>query len=176
VRVLAVGSCHSDDQAGWQALDLLRLEDLPGVELKHLSTPLELLDQLENCRALVVLDACRGGLQPGSIVRLKWPLQSIDSLQGASSHGMGVVATLALAESLRLLLPPITLLGVEVATCEPGADLSPAVRNALPELCRCALHEVRTYLPPSPFPSPQLGGKGQGKEEDTQSAAALTHA
>jgi hypothetical protein len=89
---------------------------------------------------------------------------------------MGVVATLALAESLRMSLPPITLLAVEVATCQPGAKLSPAVRNALPELCRYALHEVRTYPSPSPFPSPQLGGKGQAKEEDTQSAAARNHA
>jgi hypothetical protein len=67
------------------------------------------------------------------------------SSQGASSHGLDVVATLALAESLKMALPRITLLGVEVAACEPAADMSLAVHDALPELCRLALHEVRMY-------------------------------
>ena len=148
MRILAVGSPHGDDQAGWRALDLLRLENLPGVEMTALSTPLDLLDHLQGCRALVLLDACRGGCRParpGSVVRLAWPLPP-DRPQSPSSHGFGVVATLALAESLGIALPIITLLGVEVATCEPAADLSPAVRDALPELCHCALHEVRTQL------------------------------
>jgi hydrogenase maturation protease len=146
VRILAVGSPHGDDRIGWRALEFLQSEDIPGVQLTALSTPLELLDHLPGCRALVLLDASHREARPGSIVRLTWPLPTIDDSQGASSHGFGVVATLALAESLGMTLPPITLLGVEVGACEPGADLSPAVRDALPELCRCALNEVRTHL------------------------------
>jgi hydrogenase maturation protease len=146
VRIVAVGSSHGDDQAGWRALDRLRRENLPGVEMTAALVPLDVLDHLQGCRALVLIDACRGESRPGSIVRLRWPLPTPDDSQGASSHGFGVVATLALAESLGMTLPPITLLGVEVGTCEPAAEMSPVVRDALPELCRCALNEVRTHL------------------------------
>jgi hydrogenase maturation protease len=146
VRVVAVGSSHGDDQAGWRALDLLRLQNLAEVELEAVSTPLDVLDRLQGCRALILLDACRGGCRPGSIVRLTWPLPAAECPQGSSSHGFGVIATLALAESLGIVLPPITLLGVEAAACEPATDLSSPVREALPELCRHALREVRTHL------------------------------
>lgn len=145
VRVIAIGSDHGDDQAGWRVIELLRHERLPGVDLVALSIPLDLLNHLQGCHALVVLDACSTGAAPGSTVRLTWPLAASDSSQHASSHGLSVGATLALAESLGMVLPPVTLLGVEVAACEPTAGLSLAVRDALPALCRLTLDEVRRY-------------------------------
>lgn len=146
VRIFAFGSPHGDDQAGWRALELLRDEDLPGVAMEALSVPLELLDHLPNCKGLVLLDACHSGAQPGTVVRLTWPLPANDSPHGTSSHGLGVVEALALAASLGITLPPITILGVEVSACAPGAELSDAGRAALPELCRTALDEARRYL------------------------------
>jgi hydrogenase maturation protease len=145
-RIVAIGSAHGDDQAGWRALEILRSQCLPDVEMMAVSTPLDVLSYLPGCRALVLLDACQRGEQPGSIVRLTWPLAEADPLQETSSHGLGVISTLTLAESLGMKLPPITLLGVEVAACEPGADLSFAVQQALPELCRLALEEMQMHL------------------------------
>src|SRR5262245_39058101 len=107
VRIFAVGSPHGDDQIGWRALERLQSENIPGVQLTALVTPLGLLDHLQGCRAVVLLDACRGGSPPGSIVRLTWPFPT-DECPSASSHGFGTVATIALAESLGVALPRIT--------------------------------------------------------------------
>jgi hypothetical protein len=83
---------------------------------------------------------------------------------------------IALAEALGMALPPITLLGIEMGGHELTADLSPAVCDALPELCRRALDEVRMHLAPSPAPVPQPWGRGRGEGDGTPSSAAAEHA
>ena len=145
IGILAVGSPHGDDQAGWGALDLLRAESLAGIEVVALAGPLDLLDHLPRFRAVILLDACRSGSRPGTIIRVDGA-PPLDHPACASSHGLGLAAALALAESLGTLLPPLTLFGIEVAACAPGADLSDAVRAALPELCRQVLEVVRVWL------------------------------
>jgi hydrogenase maturation protease len=176
VRILAVGSPYCDDQAGWQALERLRLEHLPGVEMTALATPVEILDYLQGCRVLVILDACHSGSPPGSILRLSWPLTAADGPHRTSSHGLDVVAMIALAEALGMALPPITLLGIEMGEHELTADLSPAVRDGLPELCRRALDEVSTHFAPSPSPVAQPRGREMGQGDGTPSSAATEHA
>jgi hydrogenase maturation protease len=146
IRVLAFGSAHGDDQAGWLVIRRLR-EAGVSVEMHELAQPLALLEYLEGCKTLLLLDACRSGARPGTITRLSWPEPRLDRLTGASSHGFGVVQTLELAQALGRKMPRIILLGIEVQDCETGDDLSPPVRQALPELCRQAREEIALYQP-----------------------------
>jgi hydrogenase maturation protease len=141
VKVLGLGSPHGDDQAGWKLVAFLN-ERLPAVAAVALSEPLGLLDHLEGCAHLVLVDACQSGATPGTVLRLTWPDPRLDAPGGTSTHGLGVGSALALARTLRRLPPRVVLISVEVESCEPGADLSPAVRAALPELFRQVLAEV----------------------------------
>jgi hydrogenase maturation protease len=142
-RVLAFGSPHGDDQVGWLVLRRLREQGIP-VEMHELAQPLALLEHLEGCQTLLLLDACRSGARPGTITRMDWPEPRLDRLTGASSHGFGVVQTLELAQALGRRLPRIILLGIEVEDCDPGDDLSPSVKEALPQLCQQALETIQT--------------------------------
>jgi hydrogenase maturation protease len=144
VYVVAVGSPHGDDRAGWEVVERLRREGVPGVKAVLLREPLDLLDELEGCRALVLVDACRSGAEPGAVVCLDGVLACFDGADGRSSHGLGVAEALALAAALGRLPRSVTLVGVEAQTDRPGDDLSRPVRRALDEVYRQVLAAVRT--------------------------------
>jgi hydrogenase maturation protease len=116
------------------------------IDATVLSDPGRLLDHLEGCEKLILLDACRSGQTPGTILRLTWPDASLRTFAGRSSHSLGIGAVLALAEDLGRLPPSVILYAVEAESCEPNEALSPAVSAALPELCR----RVREELSESP--------------------------
>ena len=62
-----------------------------------------------------------------------------------SSHGLGVAEAVALARALGRPLPPLRLVGVELASLD-GVGLSPAVDLAVAPACRAvreALAELR---------------------------------
>jgi hydrogenase maturation protease len=142
-KILAAGSWHGDDRAGWKIVGRLRPDLPPGVEALALADPLELLEHLEGCTHLVLVDACRTGAQPGTIIRLSWPDSELNSAAGSSTHGFGVAAALALAAALGRLPAKVVLLGLEVQDCGPGLALSGPVRAALPKLCQQVLREVQ---------------------------------
>jgi hydrogenase maturation protease len=139
--VLGLGSPHGDDAAGWHVIERLRRRS--GV-LAHLGTvePSRLLDHLGDCRRLVLVDACQSGQPPGTLIRLQWPEASLRGQRRRSSHALGLGEALALAEMLGRLPPAVIFWGIEIARCEPGEDLTPAVRRGLPELERHVLEEL----------------------------------
>ncbi|NOX64150.1 MAG: hydrogenase maturation protease [Chloroflexi bacterium] len=97
---------------------------------------LSLLEAMDECAALVVVDAIASNNRPGTVHVLEWSARALASrgVERASSHGFGVRETLALAESLGKLPQQALLLGVEIASTEPGRGLSPALEAALPEI------------------------------------------
>jgi len=140
-RVLGVGSPHGDDAAGWRVVDMLRRRSGLPAQLATVE-PSQLLDHLGGCRRLILVDACRADRTPGTLVRLQWPDVLLRSQRRQSSHGLDVGDALALAATLGWLPPQVVVWGVEVSRCQPGEDLSPEVRLALPELERQVLQEL----------------------------------
>jgi hydrogenase maturation protease len=145
-RVLALGSPHGDDQAGWRIVERLARE-APDIEAVALKVPADLLERVQDCTTLIVVDACRSGAEPGTIFRAAWPGGWPDGWAGLSSHGLGVAETLALAGALGRLPQRVVLLGVEIQQCSPGVGLSQPVQAALPELYRRVLAEVHLAAP-----------------------------
>ena len=140
-RVLGVGSPHGDDAAGWRVVEMLRRRPGLSAQLAIVEPP-QLLDHLQGCRRLILVDACRADRTPGTLIRLQWPDELLRSQRRQSSHGLDVGDALALAETLGWLPPQVVFWGVEVSRCQPGEDLSPEVRLALPELERRILQEL----------------------------------
>ena len=143
IRVVGMGSPHGDDQAGWRLVEMLGT----AVDATALSDPGRLLDHLEGCEKLILVDACRSGQAPGTILRLSWPDASLRTFAGGSTHSLGIGAVLALAENLGRLPPAVVLFAVEAESREPNQELSPAVSAALPELCRRVRGEIGPMSP-----------------------------
>jgi hydrogenase maturation protease len=139
VKVVGVGSPHGDDQAAWRLVE--SLSEL-GPDAICLGDPTGILDHLDDCRRLILVDACRSGAAGGAIRRLSWPDPSIGTSAGSSSHGLDVAAVLTLAENLGRLPGVVTLYVIEAAHCGPNQGLSPAVVDALPELRRMIRREM----------------------------------
>jgi len=142
-RIVGLGSCHGDDQAAWLLIDSLRQCSVPDTEVIALAEPTRLLDYLDGCEQLIVIDACYSGQAPGTITRLVWPDPAIQARPGRSSHGFDVAAVLAMANQLGKLPASVVLFGIEAQACEPAGGLSPAVSRALPGLWAQVLCEVR---------------------------------
>lgn len=145
-RVLGLGSSHGDDAVGWHVVE--RLRQHPGLSADvHAIEPSRLLDHLDGCRRLVLVDACQSDQPPGTLVRLSWPAASLRAQRRNSSHALGLGDALALAETLGRLPPCVVFWGVVGSRSEPGAGLTPVVRSVLPQLAHRVLDELGSAEP-----------------------------
>ena len=134
IVVAGFGSPHGDDQAGWQVVALLgRRHDLPA-HLVKITEGTRLIDELDGCRRLIVVDACRGGRQIGSITRLEWPDPRVPQYHNHSTHGIGLCNALELAERLGRMPPNVEVFGIEIGSYRPLDEISAEVAQAVREL------------------------------------------
>lgn len=145
VRVLGVGSPHGDDQLGWMVVDHLRRDHIAGVEAVPLHSPFQLLDHLDNCRFLILVDGCQMGDRAGTIHHLVWP--DFRSLQGSpSTHGLDIGLALGLAEQLGQLPEQIHFLGMEIADCQPGRLPGPIIQEGILFLVQKVRQEIQRIM------------------------------
>jgi hydrogenase maturation protease len=142
LRVLVFGSPHGDDQVAWELVERLRQKQVPGIAAAALHDPMCLLHHLGDCAAVVLVDACHSWAEPGTIVRMVWPGSGREDFRGTSTHGVGVADALALAEALGRLPPCVLLFRVEIHSCDLGAEISAAVRRAMPGLYQRVLAAI----------------------------------
>lgn len=154
VLVLGIGSVlMGDDAAGpTVARRLLAGYDFPSaVEVQDAGTPgPELAWQLGGWDALVVIDAVKAKGPPGSIhlYRKEQLLRQAPATWRLSPHDPGLREALQSADFVGDGPREALLVGVVPARVELGIGLSPAVREALPELEREVLAELaRLDLP-----------------------------
>jgi hydrogenase maturation protease len=143
VLVIGVGTPRGDDAAGLTVAEVLAAGALPaGIEVRRCERPLpDLLDALAEAEAAVVVDALRPAGTPGRVRRLE--REEIAARGAHSSHALGVLPVLELAEALGRAPRSVALLGIEAASTTPAETLSPAVRAAVPEAAALALALAR---------------------------------
>jgi hydrogenase maturation protease len=133
VLIIGIGNDFAgDDAAGLETIRELepafRTASSPGL------AP-DLLRLMEGEGHVIMIDAARSGAPPGT-------LYHFNAAQGAlpahfnrlSSHGMGVSEAIELARTLGQLPPVCEVWGIEGRQFHQGADMSPAVRQAVENL------------------------------------------
>jgi len=139
VCVVGVGNSHaSDDGIGPEIVRRLRSDfaassdTVEFVTLRQAGT--DLLDVMDGCDALILVDAVSSGAPAGTIHREEWQPEVLDArgIERASSHGLGVREMLELAAALNRLPARVILWGVEIASTQPEEGLTPAVAEAVP--------------------------------------------
>jgi hydrogenase maturation protease len=143
--VLGLGNTlHSDDGAGPKAIERLKRDQRVPEEVALIeggTLGLELLTYVWDCSHLLVLDAIDTGQPPGTLVRMSG--QELDALPGKGSvHQLGVADLLVALRVLAKQPPTVVLLGVQPATTEWGAELSPPVEAAMSALLEAAVTEL----------------------------------
>jgi hydrogenase maturation protease len=139
----------SDDGIGPELVRRLQTKNHrpAGVTFVTLTQPMDLLDLIEECDVLMVVDAVVSGAPPGTVHCQVWlpGLLSAKGVERASSHGLGVHEVLNLAAQLGRLPAQVILWGVEVASTEPGQGLSPDATAAVPTLVERLDRELTKY-------------------------------
>jgi hydrogenase maturation protease len=101
-----------------------------------------LLNIITEADRLIVIDAVRGGAEPGTIYRF-----SIDDVKRCPSgfktsvHQIGILEVIDLS-GLIGKTPHTTVIGIEPKSLEMGMELSPEIREKLPRLIDIVLEEI----------------------------------
>lgn len=148
--VIGVGNeFRQDDGVGPAVIGLLRAHGAPGLLTISDGEPTGLLEAWSGAGTVIVVDAlgCGSGT-PGRVHRVVLrPAHGAPDLRGAdagtSSHGLGIVHALRLAEALDRAPPRLVLFAVEAAATGFGPGLSPAVEAAATRVAGCVLAELR---------------------------------
>lgn len=147
IAVVGVGNILMGDEGiGVKAVEELRKEKLPeGVELFDGGTAFHaLVDDLIQFDKLIIVDAVLGGEPPGTIYRFELgELEGMISETSLSLHDVGVIEALMLERLTRRIPEEIVFIGMEPERIELSMELSPAMREKLPELVREILEEIR---------------------------------
>lgn len=148
VHIIGIGSPFGDDRFGWAAADALRHSAIMNdsssslIEISILDRPGAMLPMhWQGADTVILIDAVRSGAAPGT----RHCLDAHD-LPGAaglySSHGFGIAAAIALAQTLGSMPPKLLLRGMEADVSWRKFCLSPSVAQALPSFVAEITQEV----------------------------------
>lgn len=148
--VVGLGSPDRGDDAvgGHVARAVAALAD-PGVVVLQHEDPTDLIELWTGRDRVVVVDATRSGAAPGTLrvldtgaARAPLPEAAWARTGRGGTHAFGLAEAVELARALRRLPARVTVVGVEAASFEPGAALSPAVAAAVPDAVDAVLDAV----------------------------------
>lgn len=135
VLVLGVGNpLMGDDGVGIKVVEMLKEMDLPeNVTVEEAGLPgWGLASWFENRSEVLIVDAVKMGLAPGSWRCLDpHEFQVIMEESSLSLHQGDLACGLALSQALDMLPPKLRIYGIEPASLDPGAGLSPEVSASL---------------------------------------------
>jgi hydrogenase maturation protease len=102
-------------------------------------------DLLEECDALVLVDALPDDGAPGTLHVFEADHESLSSAVGLDAHAMDPGAVFASLNALGGTPPYTIVIGCEVGNTDEGIGLSDAVANAVPDAVR-AIRDVLSDL------------------------------
>ena len=105
---------------------------------------MEMLEQLENLDALIVVDCVRHGQPPGTPVLLKGEDVPVFFKTKLSPHQVGLSDVLASLEFTGKAPQHTAIIGIQPASMELGMELTPTVATRVPELVAMAIAELRS--------------------------------
>ena len=147
-RVVVVGMGNlllKDEGIGVHVAHALERAPLPSdVELEVIDggTSPHLLPLLEGVDKLIILDAAKGGGEPGAIYRFAPEAVNIEERDITSVHQIGLLETLRMMKSLRREPKKVVIIGIEPKEIDYGLELSPELEKRIPDITAMVLKEI----------------------------------
>ena len=146
IVILGIGNILlTDEGVGVRVVEALAARGglPPGVELIDGGTcGMEMLEQLENLDALIVVDCVRCGRKPATPVLLKGDDVPVFFRTKLSPHQVSLSDVLASLEFTGRAPRKTVIVGMQPVSMGLGLDLSPEVAARLPELVDLTLAEI----------------------------------
>jgi hydrogenase maturation protease len=143
--VIGLGNRYMrDDGVGIEAARALRAQNLGGEVFVYEENGIELslLWQFRGAKKIVVIDALRSGLPPGTVTRHVIVPGSGEISELRSLHELELYDIFDLATHAELMPCPVVILGVEPKDCSLGEGLTGEVADAVPKVVGEALREL----------------------------------
>lgn len=144
--ILGVGNVLlSDEGIGVHvANELMKMDLPPGVSVVEGGTDgFSLLNIITDADRLIVVDAVKGGAEPGSIYRFDAnEIRSVPSGFKTSVHQVGILEVIDLS-GLIGKTPRTTVIGIEPKSFEMSLELSPEVMEKVPRIIELVLEELK---------------------------------
>ena len=162
VAVIGVGNILMGDEGlGVHALEPLlegAAEFGGRVELVDAGTALlDVIDDYTACDVLIVIDAVRGGAEPGAVYRFE--AEEVGAAKGAgvptSLHELSVLEVLDMERLTGREVPKVIVIGMEPERITTSLEMSETVKHKLPVLVETVLDELRRILNSDPEPENQ---------------------
>jgi hydrogenase maturation protease len=150
IVIVGMGSSHGDDQLGWMVACALDDSKSGCYEVHQASSPIEILNWIDDARQLHIVDACVTGAVPGTLHRIEWPTQEAIDCQWSGTHDMHLVAALKLADQLGQLPMNVTLWGIEGVAFGPATSPTKGsdawVRHAVRKIAQAIKDSLQAEL------------------------------
>ncbi len=146
IVVLCIGNLLlSDEGVGVHIAHKLIDMNLPqGVSVVEGGTDgFRLLNVITEADRLIVVDAIKGGAEPGSIYRFDInEVKNCPSGFKTSVHQIGILEVINMS-GLIGKTPHTTVIGVEPKSFEMGMELSPEIKEKIPRIIELILEEIK---------------------------------
>ena len=145
VIIIGIGNLIlRDEGVGVHAVRELEGRDLPPrVEVIDGGTALmDLLSVIRDAERIIVIDALKGGGEPGTIYRICPDDLMGETEQPLSLHQVGLLEVLGMARQLGGD-PEVVIIGVEPKEIAWGMELTPEVKAKLPHVIESVLAELQ---------------------------------
>lgn len=138
ILVAGLGGTCGDDRAGWRVVEQIEAQ-LPRsvrsrVRLEKLASPADLLNVLDPCEQLILIDACQGLGFVGQVRELRWPAHELVPTRHTVGHNLSLTQVLEIASRLGTLPAHCELWCIEGAQFEVEQPLTPTVATAADRL------------------------------------------
>jgi len=163
IIVLGVGNLLLQDEGiGVHIVEILHNSDLdyPNLEIIDGGTSPEIASLIEDADKLIIIDAVRGGKEPGTIYRftidevepgslcspeapLRYEERDTEVYSKISLHQMHLIDNLQMLGLVGKSPKNVIIIGVEPKTIELGLELSPEIRSKIPEIIRLVKNEIQ---------------------------------
>jgi hydrogenase maturation protease len=143
--ILGVGNILlSDEGVGVRIVEAMGSRVLPAnVELFDGGTAsLDLLDTLANRDRVIIIDAVKGGEEPGTVYRFHPNDITVQRPPLTSVHQVGLFETLAMAEYLGCAPREVTVFGIEPKEMGWGLELSSEMMKVVPRVIELVISEL----------------------------------
>lgn len=132
-----------DEGVGVHVVRELERKDLPPeVEVIDGGTStMELLPIFQERERIIVIDAVKGGGEPGAVYRITPEELEAEQDRPLSLHQVGLLDVLGMARQLGPVAE-VVIIGVEPKEIRWGMDLSPEVREKVPLVVEAVLEEL----------------------------------
>ncbi len=145
--VVGIGNVLLGDEGiGCHVAQALEGVPLPDVEIIDGGTCPDVLELVDRADKLVIVDAVKGGGVPGQIYRFRPEDITVEQKRVLSLHDMSLMDSLKLTQ-LWHSMGETVIIGIEPRELGWGLELSPELRQKMPQIIDAVLGELNNINP-----------------------------